>query len=170
MLISASKSAPFYESSESMNPTPHNLLVQEKYSLPVGAARASRHGAIHLPASTLSRKEEAFLNLAVKLAETSEVEFQHGTVVVKGGSVVALGVNKWRNRGGTTGDTTEYDPHITIHAEMDALSRVADPQGAVFYIARVSKHGERRFSRPCRNCMAALAAAGVKRVIYTVDQ
>lgn len=153
-----------------MTPTPCGALVEEKYSLPMATARPSRHGDIHLPASTLSRKEEAFLSLAVKLAETSDVEFQHGAVAVKGGSVVALGVNKWRNRGGTTGDTTEYDPNITIHAEMDALSRVADPNGVVLYIARVSaKSGRRQFSRPCIRCMAAIAEAGVKRVIYTVD-
>lgn len=61
-----------------------------------------------------------------------------------------------------------YNPNLTVHAEIDALSRVADPRGATVYVARVGKHGDPRFSRPCANCAKALAEAGVKAIVYTV--
>jgi hypothetical protein len=48
----------------------------------------------------LSRRERSFLRLAVRLAESSEVEpFKHGCVVVSSGSVLGLGINKDRNCG-----------------------------------------------------------------------
>lgn len=62
----------------------------------------------------------------------------------------------------------DYNPNLTVHAEIDALSRVTDPRGAVVYVARVGKNGDEKFSRPCKNCSKALAEAGVKAVIYTV--
>jgi deoxycytidylate deaminase len=63
---------------------------------------------------------------------------------------------------------TEYDPNISVHAEVDALSRCNDPRGATIYVARVNKRGEERMSRPCISCEKALLEAGVKKVIYTL--
>lgn len=115
----------------------------------------------------LSKKQQSYLDLATRLAEASEVTHRHGAVVVKAGKPVSLGVNKWRNREMINHDDT-YNPNLTVHAEIDALSRVADPRGATVYIARVGKHGDPRFSRPCANCAKALAEAGVKAIVYTV--
>lgn len=115
----------------------------------------------------MSNKQRSFLDLALRVAEGSEVTHRHGAVVVKSGKPVSLGWNKWRNREMIL-DTEGYNPNLTVHAEIDALSRVADPRGAVVYVARVGKHGDERFSRPCHNCAKALAAAGVKAVVYTV--
>lgn len=61
-----------------------------------------------------------------------------------------------------------YNPNLTVHAEIDALSRVADARGAIVFVARVGKAGDQKFSRPCNNCAKALAEAGVKAVVYTV--
>lgn len=102
----------------------------------------------------------------MKVAEASDVTHRHGAVIVKSGKPVSLGVNKWRNREMIMREL-DYNPNLTVHAEIDALSRVSDPRGAVVYIARVGKHGDEKFSRPCNNCAKALAAAGVKTVIYT---
>lgn len=101
------------------------------------------------------------------MAEASDVNHRHGAVVVKSGRPVALGVNKWKNRD-MLQSPDGYNPNLTVHAEIDALSRVADARGAVVYIARVSKNGEEQFSRPCNNCAKALVEAGVKKIVYTV--
>lgn len=128
----------------------------------------AKHGVIKLPPTDgLSNKQRSWLNLAKQLAEVSEVNHKHGAVVVKSGRPVSLGVNKWRNRD-MLQSPDGYNPNLTVHAEMDALSRVTDPKGAVVYIARVGKNGDERFSRPCNNCAKALAEAGVKAVVYTV--
>lgn len=101
------------------------------------------------------------------MAEASDVKHKHGAVVVKAGRPVSLGVNKWKNRD-MLQSLEGYNPNLTVHAEIDALSRVSDARGAVVYIARVSKTGDKQFSRPCNNCAKALAQAGVKKIVYTV--
>lgn len=129
----------------------------------------TKHGAMELPTNGngLSRKEKSFLDLAMKISETSEVENRHGAVVVKNGRVLSLGINKWRNKGLLLQDT--YNPILTTHAEIDALSRVQDPAGAILYIARSGKGGKAMFSRPCKNCMEAIETAQIKRIIYSVS-
>lgn len=114
----------------------------------------------------LSRKDRAMLNLAKKVAETSMCTQKHGAVIVRGGRVLSLGVNKQRN------DTMVYSPltdRVTTHAEMDALSRVKNPHGATIYVARVNNLGEDRYSRPCDNCYKQLVAVGIKRIVYTEE-
>jgi deoxycytidylate deaminase len=115
----------------------------------------------------LSRKQRSLLDLAVRTAEASDVTQKHGAVLVKGGRVLSVGMNKWRNRDMIL-TVNEYSDALTTHAEQDALSRVKDARGAVIYIARVGKAGEERMSRPCEACAKALMDAGVKQIVYTI--
>jgi tRNA(Arg) A34 adenosine deaminase TadA len=105
------------------------------------------------------------LNAAKKLAETSEENMKHGCIIVLGGSVQAMGVNKRTNDPFIHKDSSG----LSEHAEGAALRRCKRTVGAVAYIARVNKNGEERMSRPCPKCMAALKAAGIKKIVYTVD-
>lgn len=62
------------------------------------------------------------------------------------------------------------DSHwLSEHAEMAALRRCGRTKGATIYIARVNKHGLERMSKPCPKCMSLLRAAGIKKMVYTVD-
>lgn len=116
----------------------------------------------------LSNRQRKLLNLAVKLAETSEVQHRHGAVIVKGGRVISTGVNKWRNKQVNPQETPEYNPNLSYHAEVDAISHAgSDLNGATIYIARVNKHGHEQLSRPCVRCAKALKEAGIKKVVYT---
>ena len=106
------------------------------------------------------------MSIAIKLAETSEEKMRHGCIVVLGGSVQSVGVNKRTN-----------DPYIhknlhwlSEHAEMAALRRCKRTKGATIYVARVNNAGEQRMSRPCHKCMKLLREAGIKRIVYTIDQ
>lgn len=127
-----------------------------------------RAGVVNFPAKTiLSNRQRSFLDVAVRVAESSDAVFKHGAVVVRGGSVLSIGVNKWKNKDVPPTAPDVYNPNITVHAEVDALSRVKDARGATIYVARVTKLGEERFSRPCPRCEKVLIAAGIKRVIYT---
>ena len=102
------------------------------------------------------------------MAESSDVISRHGAVCVRGGRVLSLGTNRWRNKYMPAGNNGDYNPNITTHAEIDALSRVPDARGATIYVARINKRGGERFSRPCNNCIKALTVAGVKAVVYTI--
>jgi deoxycytidylate deaminase len=117
----------------------------------------------------LSRKDQSYLNLALKIAESSECVHRHGAVVVKGGRVMAIGVNKWRNRHGTV-VKTDTTSDLSVHAEVDALSRVSDARGAILYVARVSKRGTPLLSRPCRECYSVIRRNGLKRVVYSYTE
>jgi tRNA(Arg) A34 adenosine deaminase TadA len=101
----------------------------------------------------------------VKLAETSEENMKHGCVIVLGGSVQAVGVNKRTND-----PYTHKQLHwLSEHAEMAALRRCKRTKGAVLYVARVNKRGEERMSKPCPKCAKLLKDAGIKKVVYTID-
>jgi len=115
-----------------------------------------------------SRRDKSFLDLALRVAESSDCKQQHGAVVVKGGRVMAVGVNKFRNDPAfVPSDTGNRRGTIfSVHAEVSALSRVANPRGCTIYIARVS-NGASAFSRPCDNCVISLMRAGVKSICYT---
>lgn len=131
--------------------------------------RNTRVGVLELGKKMeLSRSQRSWLDLAVRLAETSDGENKHGAVVVKSGRVRGMGVNKWRNRDVHIVPDTEHNPHISVHAEIMALSRAGQVKGATVYVARVSKNGEERYSRPCERCESELINRGVKRVIYTM--
>lgn len=90
---------------------------------------------------------------------------RHGALVVLGGAVQGMGVNKSTN-----------NPHIhknlhflSEHAEMAALRRCKRTKGATIYIARINNRGEQMMSRPCDKCMRLIRAAGIKKIVYTVN-
>jgi deoxycytidylate deaminase len=129
---------------------------------------SSKYGKMTFPTTDLSKRQRSYLDLAARAAESSEAEQRHGAVVVKGGRVMSLGVNKWRNRDMIKTAGSGYNEHLTVHAEIDALARVSNPKGAVIYIARISKSGQEKLSMPCERCAEALMVAGIKQIIYTV--
>lgn len=117
----------------------------------------------------LSKKKRNWLNTAMKIAESSSCKQKHGAVIVKSGSLLSVGHNKWKNREVVV-DSRSYDERneaITVHAEIDALSRVKNPAGATIYIANINKAGEPKMSAPCDRCFEALMDAGIKDIIYT---
>ncbi|MBC9705732.1 MAG: hypothetical protein H9W81_12345 [Enterococcus sp.] len=116
-----------------------------------------------------SRSQKSFLNLAMKTAEASECTQRHGAVVVKSGSVLSIGLNKWRNDAALADEmfASGKSTDISVHAEIDALSRVRNPAGSVLYIARVNKQGEPMMSKPCNACAKAIEEAGITKVVYT---
>lgn len=118
----------------------------------------------------LSNSQRSFLNLAMRAAESSDCQQRHGAIVVRGGSVLAIGVNKWRNDITMAGILHDQgrSADISIHAEIDALSRVSNPRGATIYIARVNRRGKARLSKPCDNCAKALKDAGISKIVYTL--
>jgi deoxycytidylate deaminase len=134
----------------------------------------SKSGVISLDAGIkLSNKQRKMLNLAAKVAETSELSQQHGAVIVKSGRVISVGVNKWRNKSFVTITHPHPSPHslaLSYHAEIDALNRAGDGlNGAIIYIARINTDKAHRFSRPCKNCMRAIREAGIKKIVYTTE-
>lgn len=60
------------------------------------------------------------------------------------------------------------DHRIYLHAEMQAILRARSDIYAI-YIARFDKNGSPKLAKPCPMCELAILEAGIKKVMYTVE-
>lgn len=103
----------------------------------------------------------------MKVAGRSVAEQRHGCVLVRGGRVIGVGVNRYVNPPSLV-SPEHAKAHCSIHAEVAALRAAgAGAVRATAYVARVNLRGEPLLSAPCPACTATLAAAGVRRVVHT---
>ena len=117
----------------------------------------------------LSKKDKAFLSVARYFATKSTARNTHGAVVVKGGRVVGTGYNRNRNHPMIV-SPEHIKTNCSIHAEESAIRDAGyDVKNAVIYVARVSKNGEDRDSRPCPRCLDLINQSGIKRIVYTMQ-
>lgn len=120
---------------------------------------------MYYPATSLSRKDQSMLNRARQVAKTSTCKTMHGAVIVKGGRVISVGVNSYRNHPLTV---TTPSSESSTHAEIAAMKACnTDLRGCIIYIARVNRKGEDRMSMPCVECNKAIIKAGFKKIVYT---
>jgi len=91
---------------------------------------------------------------------------KHGAVIVKGGRVLATGMNKERNHPLIV-SSEHIKTHCSVHAEIDALKKAGNVRGATMYIGRVNRRGQERNSRPCDKCYVSIINSGIKKIVYT---
>jgi deoxycytidylate deaminase len=114
----------------------------------------------------MSKKQESFLDLALKVAEKSSYrKARMGCVITKGGRIVGIGINKL-----SPGKLKHpaYGDHKNLHAELDAIRSAEKDSlhGSVLYIAGYTKANNFLLSRPCEICMTVIAQFGIRKVIY----
>lgn len=116
----------------------------------------------------LSKNHRSRLNRAIKLAHLSEARHRHGAAIYKGGSLISVGVNVVKNSAFIIGDAA-CNPKC--HAETMAIKAAGQTElsGATIYVARINRTGLPLYSRPCYTCMEAISQAGIKKIVYTVD-
>ena len=112
----------------------------------------------------LTNQQSRWLGVAIALANANTYRWKLGAVAVKRGHI-EIGMSKRRNNPKSM--SPEHLDRCSIHAEIDAVSRMRDPRGATIYVARVNKKGEIRNSKPCINCQQTLLLKGIKQVIHT---
>ena len=118
-----------------------------------------------------------FLRLALRRIDGEEysqgIIHRHAAVVVKAGRVLSVG----RNRDNTHPDAVGVDEDgevftRTIHAEMDAFSRVKNKnhlKGATIYVARKGRNDEAGMSCPCKMCQGLISKYGLKKAVFTTE-
>lgn len=126
-------------------------------------------GAIKERSSALSRSETAWLSRATNLAATSTVRQKHGAIIVRGGSILALGINSVRNESIRDLPDSVY----TTHAESAAIRSLGPVRkdslaGCTLYVARISRGGNIGYSRPCDDCYRQIGLSGIKTIIFTL--
>jgi tRNA(Arg) A34 adenosine deaminase TadA len=108
-----------------------------------------------------------FLAKAMEQAKSSQGRYRHGAVLVKDGTIVGSGCNQMRGQASITATTNSWRASF-LHAEEIAISQAGTAaNGAVLYVARISKAGDPKPSAPCVRCSGRLRRAGVLRVVYT---
>ena len=121
----------------------------------------------------ISNRQRRHIKLAQRVASQSDFcDYRHGAVLAKGNRVLNTSANKnsyklWaqrfrrRDRG-----------HATHHAELGCILGVdrSVTQGATVYVARISKSGDTRLSKPCPMCESAMRHVGIKKVVYTINE
>lgn len=123
-----------------------------------------------------SKRTRQLLGRATMIASLSTQRHKHGAVIVKGGNVISVGVNRHKNNPAIFGDTAQASllRRSSVHAEVAAIKAASSGgrvnlSGAVIYVARVNNSGEQMMSKPCDDCQQRLREAGIKKVYYTVD-
>lgn len=124
----------------------------------------------------LSKSEQNYLNLALKVAADSTYSKQrHGAVIVSGGRVISVGTNRHTNHPKWVIDPTTADDErskiYSVHAEIMAIGRAhRDLSGAVLYSAAINRRGHTMNAKPCKNCAGVIQELGFKRVIWTTKE
>lgn len=102
----------------------------------------------------------------------TELTAFHCAILVSGGSVLSVGVNKHKLNSFVA--VYAHHPDVqTIHAEIDAILQVrrkTDLTGSKIYVAKLGRNGEVGNSCPCAMCCEALRNYGIKRAYYTVNE
>lgn len=93
---------------------------------------------------------------------------KHGAIIMRGGSVLSVGINSYRNEPEMF-DIVEGS-HVSWHAEVAAIKAYRGSLiGASIYVARINKNGEQVMSKPCEKCQEVIKRAGIKKIFYTIN-
>lgn len=107
-----------------------------------------------------------YLQLARLLSAKSNYKIQVGAVIVKHSKPVALGWNIIKSH-----PRWCHPKQATLHAEIAALvSTNTSLKGATVYVYRAHRDGTPALARPCANCQAVLAHAGVRSMVYSIAE
>tara|TARA_R110000796_G_scaffold22706_1_gene65537 strand:- start:47 stop:478 length:432 start_codon:yes stop_codon:yes gene_type:complete len=118
-----------------------------------------------------------FLRLALRRIDGEEYSQQilhrHAAIIVKGGRVLSVGRNRDKTHPDAIGYEEDGTPYTrTIHAEMDAISRVKNKEhlkGATIFVARKGRNNEPGMSCPCKMCQSLINKYGLKRAVFTTE-
>lgn len=106
------------------------------------------------------------MNTAKRKAEKLSFKGEHklhriGAVIAYRNHTVSHGWNKAKTHPKST------HAWKFVHAEMDAIMKARNCDGADLYVARIGRDGTLRNAKPCPACMALIMASGIKRVHFT---
>lgn len=109
---------------------------------------------------------ERFAKIALALAAESEHDVTHSlcALVVSKNKVLSVGYNQPK-----THPISADSKMQQLHAEMHALLKCGDADGADVVVARSKPSGKPGLAKPCDVCREILRRFGVRKVFYTTD-
>lgn len=100
-----------------------------------------------------------------KAQESKVVNYKHSSVLVKGGKIISIGINKMKS-GCLADPCYEYKGW---HSELDCLFNL-DPKvinGSTLYVGGYSKGGNVLYSKPCKHCQEYLKKHKLKAIYFS---
>lgn len=118
---------------------------------------------LHAP---ITASDIRWLRLALMQAEKApHAKWRVGAAIVRGGSVVGKGFNKYRNN-----PALVHHDGVSYHAEAVALRRAGENAiGATLYVARMTLSGNLGLAKPCERCQPLLVEQGIHTVVWTTS-
>lgn len=118
---------------------------------------------------------DSLKDLALEIAKNSEMNNKHGCLIIKNGSIISTGFNKYLAPKGSPPSQTfsskkNHTKGRSIHAEVDAINNCCrkDLNGAILLVARLDKNtGGCMNSEPCSNCKRVINKFNFSKIYYT---
>ena len=109
-----------------------------------------------------------YLQVALALAaQNNQPKWKLAAVGASGGAVQGVGINTFEQNDSPPGTIDWFN--LGRHAETNCL-RSCGKVPKTIYVARVTKNLVPALALPCRNCYTSLSEAGVKRVVFTINE
>ena len=106
-----------------------------------------------------------FIDEAYNQALKSDMNFNHGAVVIHRGKIIGKGYNTYIN--------SNYNIKNSVHAEVSAINdalkniRETELKHCILIIIRINNQGECLNSKPCINCEKIIKKFSLKKVFYS---
>ena len=106
-----------------------------------------------------------FINEAYCQALKSEMNFNHGSVLIYRGRIIGKGFNSYHD--------SNYKEEYSLHAEISAINNalkkihVNDLKKCELVIIRINKNGDFLNSKPCDNCARIIKNYNIKKIFYS---
>tara|TARA_B100000035_G_C21030584_1_gene568207 strand:+ start:1684 stop:2019 length:336 start_codon:yes stop_codon:yes gene_type:complete len=106
-----------------------------------------------------------FFDEAFNQALKSEMNFNHGSVVIYRGKIIGKGYNTYIN--------SNYCDKISLHAEVSAINSALkkisarELKNCELVVIRVNKMGDCVNSKPCKNCINYINKFCIKKVFHS---
>lgn len=100
----------------------------------------------------------------------AEMAFLHSSLIVRGGNILAIGINT-PNQNGFCRSYASYD-QVQLHSEFSVVNQIRrkiDLRGATIYNCRMTRGGKIAMSKPCETCEEMLRRYGFKKAVYTTE-
>ena len=111
----------------------------------------------------LSNNDYSFLAATTRIAATSQYRFRIAAMLVKSGRVFGADTNYYK-----TSPTTPPN-RFSTHAEVRVIKNTKVTEGATLYVARLRNDDSVSLAKPCAWCIATIVAAGINKVVYSID-
>lgn len=108
-----------------------------------------------------------FIDEAYSQAYKSDMNFNHGAVIIHRGKILSSGYNYYHD------NRCNYNYKESIHAEVCAINNAlkkihaSELKKCELVIIRVNRQGECLNSKPCCNCAKIINKFNIKKVFYS---